>query len=272
MAPVRTLRHRLALSGGAVRLLSRVPGRHRRGRPDDRPSPPGRDLAAGRRSLRRADALRPRPLRRGGASGGQDPHPAERAARSGAARGRAAPGPALCRPAQSPRRAWPCWPRPRPGRAHGSPSSARGARGRAAGHPALDLRGALPPDAVQAAMARACALVVPSLWYEGLPMVVAEAFAGRHPGRRLAHRGARRPRRRRRDRPPRRARRRRRSRPRAGPHRPAIRWPPPRWGGRPGAVYARAWHEDVTTRALLDIYRDAVAARAADAPLARTGT
>ncbi len=38
------------------------------------------------------------------------------------------------------------------------------------------------------------------------------------------------------------------------------------------AVYARAWHEDVTTRALLDIYRDAVAARAADAPLARTGT
>ncbi|MBK3424751.1 glycosyltransferase family 1 protein, partial [Methylobacterium sp. IIF4SW-B5] len=38
------------------------------------------------------------------------------------------------------------------------------------------------------------------------------------------------------------------------------------------AVYEREWREDVTTRALLEIYRDAVAARAADASLARTGS
>jgi glycosyltransferase involved in cell wall biosynthesis len=45
----------------------------------------------------------------------------------------------------------------------------------------LDLLGTLPGAEVQARMARAAALVVPSLWYEGLPMVVAEAFAAGTP-------------------------------------------------------------------------------------------
>ncbi|MCF4127577.1 glycosyltransferase family 4 protein [Methylobacterium sp. SyP6R] len=143
--------------------------------------------------------------------------------------------------------------------------------GALAGHPALDLRGALPPDAVQAAMARACVLVVPSLWYEGLPMVVAEAFAAGTPvvasrigalaglvddgatgllaepgdAADLARALGR----------------------IAGDPASAA-----AMGREARAVYEREWHEDVTTRTLLDIYRDAVAARAADAPLARTGT
>jgi glycosyltransferase involved in cell wall biosynthesis len=143
--------------------------------------------------------------------------------------------------------------------------------GALAGHPGLDLRGALPPDAVQAAMARAAALVVPSLWYEGLPMVVAEAFAAGTPvvasrigalaglitdgaTGLLAEPGD------------------------AADLASAL----TRIAGDPGsaaamgrearAVYEREWREDVTTRTLLDIYRDAVAARATDAPLARTGT
>jgi glycosyltransferase involved in cell wall biosynthesis len=37
--------------------------------------------------------------------------------------------------------------------------------------------GAISRDQVMAEMARATALVVPSLWYEGFPMVIAEAFA-----------------------------------------------------------------------------------------------
>ncbi len=145
--------------------------------------------------------------------------------------------------------------------------------GALADHPALDLTGALPPDAVQAAMARAAALVVPSLWYEGLPMVVAEAFAAGTPvvasrigalaglvadgatgllaepgdasdlGRALARI--------------------------AGDPAAAA-----AMGRAARAVYEREWHEDVTTRALLDIYRDAVAARAAgpSASSTRTGT
>lgn len=43
--------------------------------------------------------------------------------------------------------------------------------------PGLTLLGPQDPAAVQAAMARAAALVVPSHWYEGLPMVIAEAFS-----------------------------------------------------------------------------------------------
>ncbi|MGE7414671.1 glycosyltransferase [Methylobacterium tarhaniae] len=139
------------------------------------------------------------------------------------------------------------------------------------GHPGLDLKGALPPDAVQAAMARASALVVPSLWYEGLPMVVAEAFAAGTPvvasrigalaglvaegtTGLLAEPGD------------------------AADLASAL----GRIAGDPAAaaamgreartVYEREWREDVTTRALLEIYRDAVAARAADIPLTRTGT
>ncbi|QRE75762.1 glycosyltransferase [Methylobacterium aquaticum] len=145
--------------------------------------------------------------------------------------------------------------------------------GALADHPALDLTGALPPDAVQAAMARAAALVVPSLWYEGLPMVVAEAFAAGTPvvasrigalaglvadgatgllaepgdasdlGRALARI--------------------------AGDPAAAA-----AMGRAARTVYEREWHEDVATRALLDIYRDAVAARAAgpSASSTRTGT
>lgn len=50
-----------------------------------------------------------------------------------------------------------------------------------AGAPGLNLVGAREPEAVRAAMARAAAVVVPSLWYEGLPMVIAEAFAAGTP-------------------------------------------------------------------------------------------
>ena len=142
--------------------------------------------------------------------------------------------------------------------------------GALAGHPGLDLKGALPPDAVQAAMARAAALVVPSLWYEGLPMVVAEAFAAGTPvvasrigalaglvseGKTglLAEPGE--------------------AADLAGALAPVAGDPASAsaMGREARAVYEREWREDVTTRALLDIYRDAIAARAADAPLARTG-
>ncbi|MGU3362396.1 glycosyltransferase family 4 protein [Methylobacterium sp. M6A4_1b] len=43
--------------------------------------------------------------------------------------------------------------------------------------PGLTVLGPQDRGAVQAAMARAAALVVPSHWYEGLPMVIAEAFS-----------------------------------------------------------------------------------------------
>ncbi|WP_243214317.1 glycosyltransferase family 4 protein [Methylobacterium goesingense] len=43
--------------------------------------------------------------------------------------------------------------------------------------PGLTVLGPQDRAAVQAAMARAAALVVPSHWYEGLPMVIAEAFS-----------------------------------------------------------------------------------------------
>ncbi|PIK74093.1 glycosyl transferase family 1 [Methylobacterium frigidaeris] len=143
--------------------------------------------------------------------------------------------------------------------------------GALAGHPGLELTGTCAPDAVQAAMARAAALVVPSLWYEGLPMVVAEAYATgtpvvasrigalaglvadgvtgllAEPGDAADLAGAL-------------------GRIAGDPAAAAA------MGREARAVYAREWREDVTTRALLDIYRDAVAARAAEAPLASTGT
>ncbi|AWN50208.1 glycosyl transferase family 1 [Methylobacterium terrae] len=140
-----------------------------------------------------------------------------------------------------------------------------------ADHPGLDLRGALAPDAVQAAMARAAAVVVPSLWYEGLPMVVAEAFAAGTPVvasrigalASLVSEGA--------------------TGLLAEPGDAAdLAAALARIAGDPAAaaamgraartVYEREWREDVTTRALLEIYRDAVAARAADASLSPTGT
>ena len=43
------------------------------------------------------------------------------------------------------------------------------------------LMGVCGKDEVSAVMARAAAVVVPSLWYEGLPMVIAEAFAAGTP-------------------------------------------------------------------------------------------
>ncbi|MCC0804946.1 glycosyltransferase [Methylobacterium sp. W2] len=46
-----------------------------------------------------------------------------------------------------------------------------------AASPDLDYRGQVTPAQVRAAMSEARALIVPSLWYEGLPMVVVEAFA-----------------------------------------------------------------------------------------------
>ncbi|MFC7665769.1 glycosyltransferase family 4 protein [Methylorubrum suomiense] len=54
-------------------------------------------------------------------------------------------------------------------------------RGTLDGAPNLALLGSLPGTEIQARMARAAALVVPSLWYEGLPMVVAEAYAAGTP-------------------------------------------------------------------------------------------
>ncbi len=50
-----------------------------------------------------------------------------------------------------------------------------------AGRPGLDLTGPRDAAAVRAAMAGAAAVVVPSLWYEGLPNVVVEAFAAGTP-------------------------------------------------------------------------------------------
>jgi glycosyltransferase involved in cell wall biosynthesis len=142
--------------------------------------------------------------------------------------------------------------------------------GALAGHPGLDLRGPCAPDAVQAAMARAVAVVIPSVCYEGLPMAMVESFAVGTPvvasrigslaslvtdgtTGLLAEAGdpadlAR-------------ALDRIHNDPAAATMGRAAR-----------AVYEREWREDVTTRALLEIYREAVAARAADVPHARTGT
>jgi glycosyltransferase involved in cell wall biosynthesis len=47
----------------------------------------------------------------------------------------------------------------------------------AAAGPNIHFAGALPKAAVSAHMARARALVAPSIWYEGFPLVIAEAYA-----------------------------------------------------------------------------------------------
>ena len=128
--------------------------------------------------------------------------------------------------------------------------------------PGLTLLGALPPAQMRARMGRAAALVVPSLWYEGLPMVVAEAFAAGTPV--IASRiGAL-----------------------AGlvedgvtgllvtPGDPAdLARAIERLASRPDearrmgeaarAAYLRDWTEEATTAALIDLYRRALAARAA---------
>jgi glycosyltransferase involved in cell wall biosynthesis len=51
----------------------------------------------------------------------------------------------------------------------------------AAGLPGVRLTGPLPADGVAKEMRRAAVVVVPSLWYEGFPTVVAEAFAHGRP-------------------------------------------------------------------------------------------
>ena len=127
--------------------------------------------------------------------------------------------------------------------------------------PWLTARGAMPSSAVQALIARADALVVPSLWYEGLPMVIVEAFAAGTPviasrigalaelvadgetgllvepgdpadlARALAHLAAD----------------------------PAA---TRRMGRAARAVYERRWSEPVTTASLLSVYDTALASRA----------
>ena len=129
-----------------------------------------------------------------------------------------------------------------------------------AGVTALGFRGR---EEVQAAMASAAAVVVPSLWYEGLPMVVAEAFAAGTPViasrigalADLVEDGV------------------------TGLHvrpgdAPDLAGAMDRIAGEPDRalamgqaarrVYERDWTEDVTTRSLLAIYAEAIASRAAE--------
>jgi glycosyltransferase involved in cell wall biosynthesis len=136
-------------------------------------------------------------------------------------------------------------------------------RERLEGAPGLTLLGALPRGAMRTRIGRAAALVVPSLWYEGLPMVVAEAFAAGTPviasriGA-LAHlvedgvTGLL-----------------------VAPGDPAalaeaierLRARPEearRMGAAARAAYLRDWTEEATTAALLTIYRTALAARQRD--------
>ncbi len=136
-------------------------------------------------------------------------------------------------------------------------------RERLEGAQGLTLLGALPRGAMRTRIGRAAALVVPSLWYEGLPMVVAEAFAAGTPviasriGA-LAHlvedgvTGLL-----------------------VAPGDPAalaeaierLRTRPEearRMGAAARAAYLRDWTEEATTAALLTIYRTALAARQRD--------
>lgn len=129
--------------------------------------------------------------------------------------------------------------------------------------PRLRLLGRRDRAAVQAAMAEAAAVVVPSLWYEGLPMVIAEAFAAGTPViasrlgglADLVEDGV------------------------TGLHvtpgdaadlaraldRITDAPEAARDMGRMARqVYERDWAEDVTTRALVSIYAEAIAARAAE--------
>ena len=110
-------------------------------------------------------------------------------------------------------------------------------------------------------MARAAALVVPSHWYEGLPMVIAEAFSLGTPVVAVAHRRPRRPR----DGGPHRPPRRRPAIPAPSP-RPStgsstIPRPPARWAAPARLAYERDWTEDAVTARALTIYREAIAAR-----------
>ncbi len=127
--------------------------------------------------------------------------------------------------------------------------------------PSLSMRGPRGPGEVAAAMAQALAVVVPSLWYEGLPMVVAEAFAAGTPViasrigalAEIVEDGV------------------------TGLHvRPgdgadlarACNWiadhpeEARRMGRAARAVFERDWAESVTTAALLAIYAEAIASRA----------
>ncbi len=127
----------------------------------------------------------------------------------------------------------------------------------------LTLLGFQDRAAVGAAMAQAAAVVVPSLWYEGLPMVIAEAFAAGTPViasrigalADLIEEGV------------------------TGLHvRPgdagelaqACDWiaDHPREAARMGraarTVFEHAWSEEVTTASLLSIYAEALASRVAE--------
>lgn len=130
------------------------------------------------------------------------------------------------------------------------------------GAPGLALLGSMGRGEVHRAMAAAAAVVVPSLWYEGLPMVIAEAFAAGTPvvaskiGA-LAHlvedgvtglHAA-----------PGDAADLARALDRMVDDPEAAR----RMGRAAREAYERDWAEDVTTAALIDIYGEAMAARAA---------
>jgi len=60
--------------------------------------------------------------------------------------------------------------------AGGGPLEGR-VREAAAGHPHLEYLGELPPDRARAILGDARVLVFPSIWYEGFPMTILEAFA-----------------------------------------------------------------------------------------------
>ncbi len=55
-------------------------------------------------------------------------------------------------------------------------------RGLLEGIPGITLHGAVTAEVVRARMASAAVLVMPTLWYEGMPLVVLEAFAAALPG------------------------------------------------------------------------------------------
>jgi glycosyltransferase involved in cell wall biosynthesis len=139
--------------------------------------------------------------------------------------------------------------------------------GEVQGLPNLELLGRMEPEAVRQAMLQAAAIVVPSICYEGLPTVIAEAFAagtavvasrvGAMPA--LVAEGE--------------------TGLLAEPGDPAalaraldlIHDNPAaavRMGAAGRAVFERSWTEDVVTARALEIYREAIAERAADPSLA----
>jgi glycosyltransferase involved in cell wall biosynthesis len=74
-------------------------------------------------------------------------------------------------------RAWASMPSPPPLRIAGDGPLAEIVRAAAAASPSVTYLGALPRAEVQAEMRAARALIFPSLWYEGMPMTILEAFA-----------------------------------------------------------------------------------------------